>query len=104
MSEMLLLTILNKNSRCIESWRGPTCICYYYGRRTIFSKITRKGDEVARRRMMSVAAKIARERGLAEDGYRLMINCKAHGGQGICHIHLHLLGGRLPGLMLTRLV
>ena len=70
---------------------------------TVFSKITRKGDEVAWRRMMSDAAKIARERELAETGYRLMINCKAHGGQGIRRIHLHLLGGRPPGPMLTRL-
>ncbi len=37
---------------------------------------------------------IARTLGLAEDGYRLVINCGKHGGQEVYHLHLHLLGGR----------
>ncbi len=37
---------------------------------------------------------IAKEMGLAEDGYRLVFNCNADGGQEVYHIHLHLLGGR----------
>lgn len=37
---------------------------------------------------------IARTLGLAEDGYRLVINCGRHGGQEVYHLHLHLLGGR----------
>jgi histidine triad (HIT) family protein len=40
-----------------------------------------------------VAAKLAKELGLSE-GYRLVINCKGHGGQTVPHLHLHLLGGR----------
>jgi len=40
------------------------------------------------------AAKVARERGLAERGYRLVMNCNADAGQTVFHIHLHLLGGR----------
>jgi len=40
------------------------------------------------------AARIARERGFSDDGYRLVLNCNAHGGQTVFHIHLHLLGGR----------
>ena len=40
------------------------------------------------------AAQIARAQGLADDGYRLVFNCKGHGGQEVYHIHLHLLGGR----------
>lgn len=44
--------------------------------------------------MVWVAAEIARQEGLAQDGYRLVFNCKDHGGQEVYHIHLHLLGGR----------
>ncbi len=38
--------------------------------------------EQALGRMMTVAAKIARDEGLADDGYRLIVNCNRHGGQG----------------------
>ena len=45
------------------------------------------------------AQKIAREQGLADDGYRLIFNCNEQGGQTVYHIHLHILGGRqLRGL------
>lgn len=40
-----------------------------------------------------VAVKLANELGLG-DGYRLVINCKGHGGQTVPHLHMHLLGGR----------
>jgi len=43
------------------------------------------------------AAKIAADEGLAERGYRTLINCNADGGQTVFHIHLHLLGGRSMG-------
>ncbi|QSA98365.1 histidine triad nucleotide-binding protein [Methylococcus sp. EFPC2] len=36
---------------------------------------------------------IARQENLAE-GYRTVINCRAHGGQEVYHVHIHLLGGR----------
>ena len=44
--------------------------------------------------LMFVAAKYAREQGIAEAGYRTVVNCNRHGGQTVFHIHLHLLGGR----------
>ncbi len=47
--------------------------------------------ELALGRMMTVAAKIARDEGLADDGYRLIVNCNRHGGQEVYHIHMHLL-------------
>ncbi len=40
-----------------------------------------------------VAVKLAKELGLAQ-GYRLVINCREHGGQTVPHLHMHLLGGR----------
>ena len=45
-------------------------------------------------RMHRVAALLARDRGLAERGYRVVMNCNAEAGQSVFHVHLHLLGGR----------
>ncbi|MEE8496080.1 MAG: histidine triad nucleotide-binding protein [Xanthomonadales bacterium] len=45
-------------------------------------------------KLILTAAEIAREEGLSEDGYRLVMNCNKAGGQMVFHIHLHLLGGR----------
>lgn len=59
-------------------------------------------DEPALGRMLTVAAKIAREEGIAEDGYRLIINCGNDGRQEVMHIHMHLLGGADTGPMITR--
>lgn len=59
-------------------------------------------DEATLGRMLTVAAKLAKEEGIAEDGYRVMMNCNKHGGQEVYHIHLHLLGGKALGPMLTR--
>ena len=50
--------------------------------------------------MFCVARDLAIAEGVAEDGYRLIINCNAHGGQEVYHLHLHLLGGRPLGRML----
>ena len=44
-----------------------------------------------------VAAKLARERGIAESGYRIVVNCGADAGQTVFHLHYHLLGGRHMG-------
>jgi histidine triad (HIT) family protein len=44
--------------------------------------------------MHTLAARIARAEGLAERGYRTVINTNADAGQTVFHIHLHLLGGR----------
>lgn len=45
-------------------------------------------------RMMSLAAAIARQEGIAKSGYRTVINTGKDGGQSVDHLHLHLLGGR----------
>ena len=45
-------------------------------------------------RMVLVAQRIAADEGIAEDGYRLVINCNRHGCQEVFHLHLHLIGGR----------
>jgi histidine triad (HIT) family protein len=44
--------------------------------------------------MWRVIRDLARELGLAEDGYRVVVNCGRDGGQAVDHLHFHLLGGR----------
>jgi histidine triad (HIT) family protein len=47
--------------------------------------------------LLLVAAQLARREGLAESGYRLVINNGADAGQAVPHLHVHLLGGRALG-------
>jgi len=44
--------------------------------------------------MINVANQLAREEGVSENGYRLVINCGREAGQEVPHLHLHLLGGQ----------
>lgn len=44
--------------------------------------------------MIQSAALVAKQLNIAEEGYRLVMNCNAQGGQTVFHIHIHLLGGR----------
>ena len=45
-------------------------------------------------KLFLAAAHIASEEGIADEGYRVVMNCNDAGGQAVYHIHLHLLGGR----------
>ena len=58
-------------------------------------------DELTLGRMITVAKKLAKEEGIDEKGYRLIMNCNRHGGQEVYHIHMHLLGGQPLGRMLN---
>lgn len=58
-------------------------------------------DEAAMGRLFTVARKLAEKEGIAEDGYRLIMNCNQHGGQEVYHIHMHLVGGQPLGRMLS---
>lgn len=44
--------------------------------------------------LMVTASKIAKDLGLAEDGFRVVANTNQHGGQTVYHLHIHILGGR----------
>jgi len=50
-------------------------------------------DEQALGRLFTVAHKIAKELGIDESGYRLIVNCNRDAGQEVFHLHMHLLGG-----------
>ena len=54
----------------------------------------RAGHEHTLGHLLLTAAEIAREKGFAENGYRVVINTNADGGQTVFHLHVHLLAGR----------
>ena len=56
--------------------------------------------EAALGRLFTAARRIAEAEGIAADGYRLIVNVGAHGGQEVFHLHMHLVGGRPLGRML----
>jgi histidine triad (HIT) family protein len=60
-----------------------------------------ENDEKILGRLFVVAARIAGEEGIAERGYRLIVNCNKDGGQEVFHLHMHLLGGCALGRMLA---
>ena len=53
-----------------------------------------KGHNEILGHLLLTSAEIARKQGIAEDGYRVVINTNADGGQTVFHLHVHLLGGR----------
>lgn len=59
-------------------------------------------DEATLGHLFVVAAKLAQDEGIADDGYRLIVNCNRYGGQIVFHLHMHLLGGRPMGRMVQR--
>lgn len=59
-------------------------------------------DEAVLGRLFTAARAIAEQEGVADDGYRLIVNCRSHGGQEVDHLHLHLLGGEPLGPMRSR--
>lgn len=60
------------------------------------NEITQK-DEALVGYILHKAAEIAAQLGIAEGGYRLVINTNEDGGQSVPHLHFHLLGGRKLG-------
>jgi len=52
--------------------------------------------------LLDVAAQVAKKAGYAESGYRLILNTNRDAGQEVFHVHLHVLGGKRLGPMLSR--
>ena len=53
-------------------------------------------------KLFLVAKKLAKENGISETGYRLAMNMNEDAGQSVFHLHMHLLGGRKLGPMVTQ--
>ena len=81
--------------------RAPTHILVVPNKALATANDVTAADEGLIGHLFVVAAELARREGIAEDGYRLIMNCNAHGGQEVFHLHLHLLGGRPLGPMLV---
>ena len=58
-----------------------------------------EADAAALGRLFLAARTVAEQEGIAEGGYRLIVNCRADGGQEVDHLHVHLLGGEPLGPM-----
>lgn len=58
-------------------------------------------DEAALGHLFIVARDLAKQEGIAENGFRLIVNCNKHGGQVVYHLHMHLVGGAPLGPMLA---
>jgi len=81
--------------------RAPTHILIVPNKPIPTANDVTSADEALLGHMLVVAAELARREGIAEDGYRLIINCNRHGGQEVYHLHVHLLGGQPLGPMLS---
>ena len=57
-------------------------------------------DEATLGHMFVVARDLAASEGIAEEGYRLLVNCGRDANQEVFHLHMHVLGGRPLGRML----
>ena len=53
-------------------------------------------------KLFLVAKKLAKEQGISETGYRLSMNINEDAGQSVFHLHMHLLGGKSLGPMVTQ--
>ena len=53
------------------------------------------GDVQLMGHLISKIPEIAKAAGIDEKGYRVIVNCKEHGGQEVDHLHFHILGGKL---------
>ncbi|MCA9133771.1 MAG: histidine triad nucleotide-binding protein [Planctomycetales bacterium] len=51
-------------------------------------------DAVLLGHLWLVIPRVARQLGIAENGYRVVVNCGQDGGQAVDHLHFHILGGR----------
>lgn len=81
--------------------KAPTHILIVPNHRIPTMNDVTEKDEPILGHMLTVAAKLAKDEGIAEKGYRLLINCNEHGGQEVFHIHIHLLGGKKLGPMVV---
>jgi histidine triad (HIT) family protein len=58
-------------------------------------------DEALIGHLYTVARDLAKREGIADSGYRLIINCNEHAGQEVYHLHVHLVGGKPLGPMIA---
>ncbi|MEO5915164.1 MAG: histidine triad nucleotide-binding protein [Luteolibacter sp.] len=91
-------TIVHEDDRCVAfrdiSPQAPVHILIIPRKPIPRVGLAEEGDEPLLGHLLLTAAKVARSEGIAETGYRLVINNGPHGGEAVPHLHVHLLGGR----------
>jgi histidine triad (HIT) family protein len=81
--------------------RAPTHILIVPNKLIATANDIADDDEGLIGHLFTVARDLAKQEGISEDGYRLIINCNTHGGQEVYHLHVHLLGGKPLGPMVA---
>ena len=88
--------IVAENERCIAfrdiGAQAPTHVLVIP--RAHIASLNELKDFTLMAEMMALAAALAQQEGIAEPGYRVVINTNAAGGQTVSHLHMHVLGGR----------
>ncbi len=74
--------------------QAPVHVLFIPKRRIATLNDLQDSDQALVGNLLLAATAYARSQGLADDGYRFVINCGTDGGQSVNHIHLHLLAGR----------
>lgn len=72
------------------------------GKYVSWDDFTAKASEAEIAGFVRAVGKVARDHGLVEPGYRLLVNLGRHGGQEIPHLHVHLFGGEPLGRMIAK--
>lgn len=96
-------TFLHRDDRCFVVRdihpKAPTHLLVIPLRHVTAVALLASGDEPLVGHLLTVAGQAAKREGLAENGYRLVVNQGADGGQEVAHLHVHVLGGRRLGAM-----
>jgi histidine triad (HIT) family protein len=79
--------------------RAPTHILIVPNKPIPTANEIEESDEALVGHLFTVARSLAKQEGIAESGYRLIINCGPDSGMEVPHLHLHLLGGKPLGPM-----
>jgi histidine triad (HIT) family protein len=94
-------TIVFEDERCVAfrdiSPQAPIHILVVPRKPVIRVGLAESGDEALLGHLLLTAAQVARGEGIADTGYRLIINNGPDGGEAVPHLHVHLLGGRQLG-------
>lgn len=72
------------------------------GKYVSWDDFTAKASDAEIAGFVRAVGKVARDKGLVEPGYRLLVNLGQHGGQEIAHLHVHLFGGEPLGRMIAK--
>ena len=97
---MIQMGLLLITGRMMESSQVKGFICHVLliPKKEIASlAMVDPSDHALMGHLLVKAAEVAKNEGLVENGYRVVINTGTEGGQSVDHLHLHILGGRYMG-------